>query len=273
MPVVFSQSLTQRISYWTAWKALLAARNGVCQYDDDGIHYSIWFYDGPEIYLCQIWKGTVPDDFSGDYSQTQNDSDKTDFETNFKPTANASIEPKTKDGRVSVKDSTANRCNNFNLRVFSFYTADPTKVHNVSPLTNADIGDVAYTMYDNTNTVTTTPSAAVKTVIDFMPHYNYEIVGAFADLPPSLAGGTTDAWYMGGIGVPDIPAVAGGSIAYLTETNLEAIAASGRFHSDGRAVSYLPYNYGGYPTNKLRFIIKHPAGASLRFQLYIEHFV
>ena len=59
-----------------------------------------------------------------------------------------------------------------------------------------------------------------------------------------------------------------------TPAKIEAIAGSqGRIHSDGRAVNYLPYNYGGYPTNKLRLTIKHPVGVAQRFQAYIEHFV
>lgn len=77
---------------WTNWKTMLSNKGGVYQYDDDGLIYTIYFYDLPEVHTCAIWKGTVPDSIiDGGYSQSQNDTDKTDFETNYLPTANKRI--------------------------------------------------------------------------------------------------------------------------------------------------------------------------------------
>lgn len=92
MSLNIAPQYTQRAYYWTAWKVMLLNKNSVHQYDDDGTVYTIYFYDGPEAHLCTIWKGTVPDSIiNGGYLQTQNDLDKADFESNFKPFSNKSI--------------------------------------------------------------------------------------------------------------------------------------------------------------------------------------
>lgn len=183
----------------------------------------------------------------------------------------------TADGRLSVRDTTANRTTNFKLRAITVHTADLTGgVHNVSPVSNQDYGDLTVHLYDaNGNAITDEQNEglAVKTVFDFDPTYNYEIIGGFMDLPSDLKDGTTNEWYISAVGVPDYPPQYYGQIDFISEVNLEAVSAS-RVTSDGRAVSYMPYNYGGNPyTNRLRFTIKHPVGIKKRFQIYIEHFV
>lgn len=97
--IQFGSGFTLRTYSWLVWKSSFLNKNGVCQFDDDGIIYTIWFYDGPEVHICNIWKGIVPDTVSLNYSQSQNDSDKSDFETNFKSKANAAIQPKASDGK------------------------------------------------------------------------------------------------------------------------------------------------------------------------------
>jgi hypothetical protein len=93
MSTSLNPSMTHRRYSWAAWKAVNAAKGGGRhQYDgDDGITYLIWIYDGPEILMCSIYQGVVPDEvINAGYSQAQNDADKADFEANFKPTANSS---------------------------------------------------------------------------------------------------------------------------------------------------------------------------------------
>lgn len=79
---------------WTPFKATaITAKNLPIQYDDDGTVYTIFAFDSNLIaYTTTIWKGTVPDGvIAGGYSQGQNDSDKSDFENNYKINANARI--------------------------------------------------------------------------------------------------------------------------------------------------------------------------------------
>jgi hypothetical protein len=54
--------------------------------------YTVFVFDSSLVYICNIWKDAVPDGIvQGGYSQAQNDSDKSDFETNYKPSANKRI--------------------------------------------------------------------------------------------------------------------------------------------------------------------------------------
>lgn len=79
-------------SSWTTFKSIVLTKILSIQYDDDGTVYTIFAFDDGEIaYTCTIWKGTVPDSITSTYSQAQNDSDKSDFETNYKPYANMPI--------------------------------------------------------------------------------------------------------------------------------------------------------------------------------------
>jgi hypothetical protein len=92
MAVTIAPSFTVRANFWTTWKALLATKAGVHQYDDDGTVYTIWFYDGAEAYVCTIWQNLVPDGVVAEgYTQEQNDADKTDFTTNYLASANKRI--------------------------------------------------------------------------------------------------------------------------------------------------------------------------------------
>jgi len=183
--------------------------------------------------------------------------------------------PQAADGSPAVRTVIANRCLNFNLRAMSFYTSKMGSLHNVCPISDADIGDMVMTLYKKVDElwVLATDSDATKTVIEWEAHYNFEIIGGRLDVPPDVRGGTTDAWFVSVIGVPDYPTQLGGSIRYLTEVNLEAVTDP-NVDMNGRATSYLAWNYEGAPnTNKLRFIFKHPAGAQKRFQLLMDHFV
>lgn len=93
MALTLASQFTQRSHSWTNWKAVASAKNIIYQYDDDGLVYRIYGYDGPEIHLCIIWKAEVPYEIvNGGYSQVQNDADKLDFETNYLPTANHPVD-------------------------------------------------------------------------------------------------------------------------------------------------------------------------------------
>ena len=103
MGLSLSPSMTVRDFLWTEFKNILSNKIGVVQYDASNANiYQIWFYDGPEIITCQIYRVVVPDAvITNGYSQAQNDSDKTDFELNYKPYANGPTVPKSSDGRIN----------------------------------------------------------------------------------------------------------------------------------------------------------------------------
>ena len=94
---------TQRFAYWSVWKQCQTTKNGQYQFDDDGYTYTIWFYDGPEVHICNIWKSAVPSGIiAAGYTQANNDADKADFETNYKNTGNGVILPRSVDGRPNI---------------------------------------------------------------------------------------------------------------------------------------------------------------------------
>jgi hypothetical protein len=89
----------ERSGDWTWFIALVVAKKLAVQYEEDAAVYRIYSYDNPEVLTCLIWKGTLAASVvDSGYSQAQNDADKTDFETNHKPTANAPTVPRSSDG-------------------------------------------------------------------------------------------------------------------------------------------------------------------------------
>jgi hypothetical protein len=255
---------------WTEFKALLVRKAGTA-YEAvttaNAIEVSL--YDGGRSWLCVLYT----DDTDPGYDVGA----LNEWNASYVSRANRAQTQRTEDGRITVRDSTANRTTNFKLRAVSFYTADFVGgLHNVSPITWSDYGDVTVRLFkadDSEITVEVDEVLAVKTILDFEPPYNYEIIGGFLDIPSDLKDGTTDAWFISAVGVPDYPPEYFGQIDFISEVNIEAVTAA-RVTSDGRAISYLPYNHGGMPhTNLLRFVIRHPVGVKKRFQLYIEHFV
>jgi len=83
----------ERSGNWTWLKPLIPYKSIVLQYEEDAEIYLVYGYDVPEVLSCTIWKGVVPVGIvAGGYSQAQNDADKADFETNYKPYANRSID-------------------------------------------------------------------------------------------------------------------------------------------------------------------------------------
>jgi hypothetical protein len=181
----------------------------------------------------------------------------------------------TADGRSITVHSIVKYTKNFSLRAFSFQTCTPSSVHNASP--NGAMTDVTMKCFDSGGTdVTSSPSTAVKTVLDLEPSFLYEVIGGWVDIPDaSRTAITTDGpgnWYMSAVGVPDVPNAYGGSIPFVHEVDL-ALIPSGVSHvvSDGRATSLMVPS-GTYHTGKLRWIVKHPTGSVQWFQMMVETF-
>jgi hypothetical protein len=82
----------QRSGTWSWFKPLIAQKSLMPQYEEDDTAYLVYGYDLPEVCFCTIYKGAVPDGVRQSYSQAQNDADKADFEANYKPYANRSID-------------------------------------------------------------------------------------------------------------------------------------------------------------------------------------
>lgn len=169
MSTIFSSGLTVRESRWTVWKTVQSVKTLVTQYEDDNNTYTIWGYDGPEVHVCQIFKGSVPESALSAYSQEQNDSDRTDFETHYLSTANASLDSKIKP--ISIAGSPKNNSGAPRIAIekpdvskatmFSHDWSNPTTwtthaVRVVDEIANPDVAEV-YTVYalDHVNVIDT----------------------------------------------------------------------------------------------------------------------
>lgn len=92
--ITFSSQYTKRVYTWSIFKQYLAARRASLQMEEFNDRYLVWFYDGPEVFVCDIWKGAVPEDILTEFGidQTQADIDLAEFEAGVKPFANQAID-------------------------------------------------------------------------------------------------------------------------------------------------------------------------------------
>lgn len=98
--IVLAPHYTQRTYRFQQWKTILRTKGGAHQWElSDGIH-TLWFYDGPEVILCQVWDASVPPTvIDNGYSQDLNDADKAELLATYVPSANKAVVPKASGGQ------------------------------------------------------------------------------------------------------------------------------------------------------------------------------
>lgn len=266
----FGSNFTQRIYTWSQWKTVYTIKGLPFQYEDDNNVYTIWSYDQSEVFMCQIWKNSIPD--SAQITQSQNDLDKTDFETNFKSSGNLSLGQIDIDGAQIVRIKAAKKGWSFWAVPIEFTTSTLGASVYCKDSNLSDIPGITAKVYNDANVEITTAgplnvnlSTITKTVIDFEPPFDYEIIGGALRINENPA---VDArlWI---VGAPDIPAQYGGSKEFASGINLKFLAPDSSFDIDGRVAKFLTYN----PTThqgKMRMIIRHPAGTSINIQITIH---
>lgn len=138
--------------------------------------------------------------------------------------------------------------------------------------TGADIQGLTYKIYDSDNVEITTPGlldinlgTCVKTVVDFEPQFDYEMIGGSLRINNNPA---TDVrlWI---VGAPDIPAIYGGSKEFASGINLKFMAPDSSFEVDGRVTKYISYSSVNH-SGKLRLILKHSPGTKINMQFIIH---
>jgi hypothetical protein len=94
-----------------------------------------------------------------------------------------------------------------------------------------------------------------------------EIIGGFLK---QLSAPTDDIrlWV---IGVPDVAEAYGGSKPFVVNINLKYIGLEEGVRVDGRAPKYMSYS-ATYHTNKIRMMIRHPAGVKHKLCMIFELF-
>lgn len=272
MAVTLATQYTQRLYRWTAWKAVYAIKGLPFQYDDENDIYTIWTYDENEVHICQIWRGLIPESLESTYSQVTNDADKTDFETNYKSNGNLSLGQIDTDGAQIVRIKAAKRGWSFWAVPVEITTStlggslfsemsDGTPI----PWVNCKIYNASDVEITTAGLLNANLGTCVKTVIDFEPTFDFEIIGGDLRIN-SNPSADTRLWI---IGAPDIPAMFGGSKEFASGINLKFLAPDASFTIDGRVTKSLTYNPATHQ-GKMRLILKHPAGTQVNVQFVIH---
>ena len=135
----------------------------------------------------------------------------------------------------------------------------------------SDYGYTSIKFYDSEGVELTTQASCdlfcVKTVIDWEPNHDYEAIGGMLKLD-SVPLSDLRFWV---VGVPDVPAIYGGSKVFVSNVNLKYIGIEEGVRADGRAPKYLIYD-PVYHTNKLRLVFTHPAGFRHKLHMIFEIF-
>jgi hypothetical protein len=155
----------------------------------------------------------------------------------------------------------------YQMFCFEFVTSTFNSVY----AKDAALADFGYTTqkYYNTETVecpdqTDADANCIKTVIDWEPTHDYELIGGRAGWHDVV---TSDI-RLWAVGVPDIPAAYGGSKLMISNCNLKHMGEM-TLVIDGRATKRLSYS-ATYHTNKMRFVVRHGAGVKLSIQIVME---
>jgi hypothetical protein len=135
-----------------------------------------------------------------------------------------------------------------------------------------NIPGISAKIYDSEGIQITVPglaninlSLATKTVIDFEPPFDYEMIGGALRINSNPAQDVR-LWI---VGAPDIPAQFGGSKEFASGINLKFLAPDSTFDIDGRVSKYVTYNPVDH-RGKLRIILTHPPGLNLNCQIIIH---
>lgn len=137
-----------------------------------------------------------------------------------------------------------------------------------------DVPGISCKIYNNNDEEITTPGLAnanlatcVKTVIDFEPTFDYELIGGALRINSNPA----EDIRMWIVGAPDIPAIYGGSKEFASGINLKFLAPDSSFDIDGRVSKYIQYNATTHQ-GKVRIILKHPSGSTVNMQFILHSY-
>lgn len=198
-------------------------------------------------------------------------ADQLDFETNLKNAAFLTFTQFDTDGAEIVRTKAAKKGWSFWAVPVEITTATLGTMF-AQTSDGANIPWITCKIYDGNNTEITTPglaginlTACVKTVIDFEPTFDFEIIGGALRIN-SNPSQDIRLWI---VGAPDIPAQYGGSKEFASGINLKFLAPDSSFEIDGRVTKYLQYNPATHQ-GKMRIILRHPAGVQVNMQLVVH---
>lgn len=244
---------------WSDYKSFVTTRGLSIQWLDDSQFYYLYAIDGALQIECLLDKN--PSD----------STDLDDFEDNYKTAANTNLAQLDTDGAQIVRNKAAKKGWTFCSLPFEFETARLSDTLFSQDSAGNARSFITLKAYDVSNNEVTTPGLAgvnyasiVKTVIDFEPPYDYEIIGGDIRTLTSIASDMR-LWL---IAAPDIAAPTG-SKEMGGGINLKYLAPGNVWSVDGRVTKFASYN-ATYHTNKIRLILKYPAGTNENLQVIVQ---
>lgn len=178
-------------------------------------------------------------------------------------------QPVDTDNRIMIRPTASKAGWVFSLIPIEFTTSKLDSLYS-KKADNTNRTGITYKIYDNTDTEITDAldeNLAVKTIIDFEPTFDYEIIGGQIQ-QKTIPGSDVRLWV---IAVPDISEAYGGSKEMVGGVNLKYIDPTDKVQADGRVSKYMQYNTT-YHTNKLRLMVRHSAGVQHDLLLVLEMF-
>lgn len=257
-----------RLFPWSNWKQNYSSRSVSFQMDETSELYKLWFYDGPEQHFCYIWKGSIVTGIYDNYSQEQNDLDLTEFETTYKINANRGIQQIDTDGATIVRLKAAKKGWTFSAQAIEIETSTIGGNLYCKDSLGNNISGINCKIFNTNNEEITTSeqlSTCVKTVVDFTPPFDYEVIGGTLRIFDSVDSDIRISI----VAVPDIPYAYGGSREMTANLNLRYLSPGNVLQVDGRVSKFLQY-HPTLHTNRLRFIFKHDAGITEKVMIVIE---
>lgn len=246
---------------WTEFK-IVASNKARVRYIDRDTFYKITYTDEGGVFECSVLQD------SG--------ADQIDFETNYQSLANQSYAlPVDSDGaplsRVKMTTSGwAYQLHSIELETSKLDSVVELKEDN----TSWGFASIKYyQLIDGVETLMSAPTQGdldtncVKTIVDWEPTFDYEIMGGFLK-QISVPSSDVRLWV---IGVPDVPAIYGGSKLFISSINLRYLGTEEGIRVDGRAPKYLAYNATNH-TNKIRIMLRHPVGMNHKLCFTMEIF-
>lgn len=252
----------------TSWQAI---KDFIEDCDSNNRQYSLRYFDSNGNYY--IW--VVDGNFSAATIISQEDpeaEDLVDFEENYKDLANTNLNQLDTDGAAIVRIKAAKRGWSFWAVPVEITTSTLLGTMYAKFHDDTDISWINCKIYDEDDDEITTAGVlnanlltCVKTVVDFEPTFDYEIIGGALRLN-SNPSSDIRMWV---VGAPDIPAQYGGTKEFASGVNLKFLSADEDLEIDGRVTKFLTYNSQDH-RGKMRIIFKHPAGTQINLQLIIH---
>jgi hypothetical protein len=181
--------------------------------------------------------------------------------------------PKDSDGNLMVRSKASQtgwalHQRNFNFMSATLNSVDNTKQNGYGTIDGYSYGDVTLACYDAYGVQLTTQqdcdSSCIRTQVDFMPTFNYELISGAIDVPSTLDGSDENKWKIFVIALPGII-----NVEFIVNKQLKHYKGECLI-IDGRAAKLLKYNDPIAGTNKLRLIFDHPPGAKGSLQISID---